>query len=178
MPRKKKTEQGEPISVSQSDLELEPLTEPDIEPIHEPTEKPIDKPVGGESFSRDYMTASLQLAQASMTDLFEAQAQLAGIELADKVFDVLEESFVTHLQQRLQPFVDTLLPEIRESHTQIKERTTARLERRQGVLDRLKQIATLVTDECRLSLPNNEPTGNLLGFASWEPVEQKENEHE
>jgi hypothetical protein len=152
MPRKKKTEH-EPISVLQPHFEVEPLTEPDLESIDEPTEKPVnqplDEPVEAES-NRDYMTASVQLAQASMTDLFEAQGQLAGIELADTLFDQLEESFVNHLQKRLEVFVDVLLPEIKDTRTQIKERTTPRIERRQGVLDRIKKLAATVTDECRL----------------------------
>jgi hypothetical protein len=110
----------------------------------------------------------LQSAQTSLTGLFEAQAQLVGTQIADQVFDSLEEAFVTRIQHRLQPFIDTLLPEIRDSHTQLQKRTVARLERRQSTLERLKEIGKLVSDECRLSLPNGELTGNVLGFASWD----------
>jgi nitrogenase subunit NifH len=113
-----------------------------------------------------------------LTGLFEAQAQLAGTQIADKVFDSLEEAFVTRLQHRLQPFVDTLLPEIRDSHAQLQKRTVTRLERRQSTLDRFKQIATLITDECRLTLPTNETTGNLLGFASWDVANHDQQENE
>jgi hypothetical protein len=176
MPRKKKEQQiDEPISVLHPEEEQ---TEDAIavEELVESVAKPEEN-IDPELCSRNYVTASLQSAQSSLTDLFEAQAQLAGTQIADRVFDQLEEAFVNRLQQRLQPFVDTLLPDIRDSHAQLQERTTARVERRLSAFDRIKQIATLVTDECRLSLPSNEPTGNLLGFASWESDhDQQENE--
>jgi hypothetical protein len=182
MPRKKKVETttAEPISVLKPEIETEEQESESAIAIEElaesVSESEIDSQFEGngaldlESCSRDYLTATLQSAQASMTDLFEAQAQLAGTQIADKVFDSLEDAFVSRLQQRLQPFVDVLLPEIRDGHAQLRDRTAARVERRQSAFDRIKQIATLVSDECRLSLPNGEPTGNLLGFASWEPT--------
>lgn len=176
MPRKKKTEQDEPISVLQSDTLTEALTEPINEPSINPIDQPTNEAMEAESYPRDYLAASIRTAQASMSTLFETQAALAGTQIADKVFDQLEEAFVNRLQQRLQPFVDTLLPEIKDSSAELQQRTAARVERRLSAFDRIRQIATLITDECRLSLPSNEPTGNLLGFASWEPVEQKENE--
>ncbi len=171
MPRKKKTEAGEPTSVLQPETEAELINPPTIE------QSLIEPELEPESCSRNFLTATIQTAQTSISDLFEAQAQLAGTEIADKVFDSLEEAFVNRLQQRLQPFVSTLLPEIRDSHAELKQHTTARIERRLSAFDRLKQIATLVTDECRLSLPNGELTGNLLGFASWDVNhDQQENE--
>lgn len=181
MPRKKKVETermtDEPISVlkpeteeqeSESAIAIEELVEPVVEP-----ERNIDP----ESCSRNYLTASLQSAQSSITGLFEAQAQLAGTQIADKVFDQLEEAFVNRLQERLQPFIETLLPDIKDSHAEIQQRTTARLERRHSAFDRIKQIATLITDECRLTLPTNETTGNLLGFASWDVANHDKQEN-
>jgi hypothetical protein len=102
-----------------------------------------------------------------MGKLFESQAQLAGIELADKVFDQLEEAFVNRLEERLQPFIDVVLPQIQETSRELKQSSTARLERRQGAFDRLKQISSLITDECRL-LP---PVVAVGEFVSWEPVQ-------
>jgi hypothetical protein len=169
---RKKTQQDEPISVLR----------PDIESIDEPTEKPVnqtvDEPVEAESCSHDYLTASLQAATQSIGQLFEKQCEIAGVQAADAAFDSFESAFVNHLQARLKPFVNTLLPEIRESHTQLKERTIARAERRISGFDRIKQIATLISDECRLSLPSNEPTGNLLGFATWDVNNDGGNDHE
>lgn len=168
MPRKKKHQiVDESISVLQP--EIEPLTEPTIEP--ELATTPLDESVDPESCNRNYLTATIQSAQTSMSDLFETQAQLAGTQIADKVFDQLEDAFVSRLQQRLQPFVDSLLPEIRESHVELQQRTKTRVERRQAAFTRIRQIATLISDECRLSLPSHEPTGNLLGFASWDVSE-------
>jgi nitrogenase subunit NifH len=166
MPRRKK-DLNEPASVLQPDLNIEQTLDRPIESEQEP-----------ELCSRNYLAASLQSAETLLTGLFEAQAQLAGTQIADKVFDSLEEAFVTRLQHRLQPFVDTLLPEIRDSHAQLQKRTVTRLERRQSTLDRFKQIATLITDECRLTLPTNETTGNLLGFASWDVANHDQQENE
>jgi len=176
MPRKKKTEMttDEPISVLQPEMDIKvPETESAIalEELVESVAKPEEN-IDPESCSRNYLTASLQSAQSSITGLFEAQAQMAGAQIADKVFDQLEEAFVNRLQQRLQPFVDTLLPEIKDTHTQLQERTTARVERRLSAFDRLKQIAATITDECKL-LP---PVVAVGEFVNWEPIEVKEND--
>jgi vacuolar-type H+-ATPase subunit I/STV1 len=181
MPRKKKLEMttDEPISVLQPETERQSedaiaqsavpeaiAIEELVEPIAE-----LEQNIDPESCSRNYLTASLQSAQSSITGLFEAQAQLAGTQIADRVFDQLEEAFVNRLQERLQPFVDTLLPDIKDSHTEIQQRNTARVERRQSAFDRIKQIAATITDECKL-LP---PVVAVGEFVTWEPIETKEN---
>jgi hypothetical protein len=173
MPRKKKVETttAEPISVLKPEIKIEGLESESAIAVEEANTQP-DEVLDPESCSRNYLTASLQSATESITGLFEAQAQLAGTQIADRVFDQLEEAFVTRLQERLQPFVDTLLPDIRDSHTQLQERTTARVERRQGVFDRLKQITATITDECKL-LP---PVVAVGEFVNWEPLETKEND--
>jgi hypothetical protein len=171
MPRKKKTEttNDEPTSILQPESEIEEQETEIAIAVPEPDEQPESSEVlDPESCSRNYLTASLNSTTKSIAGLFETQAQLAGTQIADKVFDSLEEAFVSRLQERLQPFVDTLLPDIKESHAELQQRTAARVERRITAFDRIKQIATLVTDECRMALPSGEPTGNLLGFASWD----------
>jgi len=170
MPRKKREAipESEPISVLQGPVE------PSIELTDPPTveQLPIEPELDPEYCARDFLTASVESAQASIAQLFEKQAELRGAEVADTVFDAFESAFISRLEQRLQPFVDVLIPEIKDTHTQLKERTTARVERRQSAFDRLKQIAATVTDECKL-LPSVVAVGE---FVNWEPIEIKENE--
>ena len=170
MPRKKRETitESEPISVLQPESESDEVT----------TEQAIEQPhIDSESCNRNYLTASLQSVQASISQLFEKQCEIAGTQAADAVFDTFESAFISRLEERLQPFVDVLVPEIRDSHAQLQERTITRVERRLSAFDRIKQIATLVSDECRLSLPNGELTGNLLGFASWDATNHDQQEN-
>jgi hypothetical protein len=171
MPRKKQIKTDERISVLQPDLEIEPIVE-----LNEPTEKPIeqfiDEPVEPKSCPRDYLAASLQATTESIGELFEKQAELQGTQIADAIFDRFESAFISRLEQRLQPFMDVVLPQIQENHVVLKERTTARVERRLSAFDRLKQIAATITDECKL-LP---PVVAVGEFVNWEPIEVKENE--
>lgn len=128
-----------------------------------------------ESVPRDFLAASLDSATTSIGQLFEKQAELSGSEVADTVFDAFESVFISRLEQRLESFANVLIPEIKDTHTQLKQRVAARIERRISAFDRLKQIAATVTDECRLMLPASEVS--VVGeFVTWEPVEQKENE--
>ncbi len=170
MPRKKREAipETEPISVLQ-----EPV-EPSIELTDPPTveQLPIEPELDPEYCARDFLTTTLQSAQASVAQLFEKQCELAGTQAADTAFDAFESAFISRLEQRLQPFVDVVLPQIQDTHTEVQERTTARVERRQSAFDRLKQIAATITDECKL-LP---PVVAVGEFVSWEPIEVKENE--
>lgn len=176
MPRKKKEQQvDEPISVLQPEIEGEQSVELEIktEPMNSPiTEPPDELAIDPSSCSRDFLAATLQSAQASISQLFEKQAELAGTQAADTAFDAFESAFISRLEQRLQPFVDVVLPQIQDTHTELKEHTTARVERRQSAFDRLKQIAATVTDECKL-LP---PVVAVGEFVNWEPIEVKEND--
>ncbi|WP_414588991.1 hypothetical protein [Scytonema sp. PCC 10023] len=171
MPRKKREAipESEPISVLHGPVEPEVETELINPPITEP---PDELAIDPEYCARDFLTATLQSAQASISQLFEKQAELTGTQAADAVFDAFESAFISRLEARLQPFVDVLVPEIRDSHAQLQERTTARVERRLSAFDRLKQIAAIVTDECRL-LP---PVTAVGEFVTWEPIEAKEND--
>jgi hypothetical protein len=159
MPRKKK-DLNEPASVLQPDLDIEQFVEPDQQP---------------ESCNRNYLTASLQSVQASISQLFEKQSELAGTQTADTIFDAFESAFISRLEQRLQPFVDVVLPQIQDASIQMKERTTARTDRRLSAFQRLQQIASKVNDDCRLMLPGGEVS--VVGeFVHWEPINQdKEN---
>ncbi len=164
MPRKKRETitESEPISVLQPESESDEVT----------TEQAIEQPhIDSESCNRNYLTASLLSTQASISQLFEKQCEIAGTQAADAVFDRFEASFLARIEERLQPFVDTLLPEIKDSHTQLQQRTTARLERRLSAFDRLKQITGIITNECKL-LP---PVVAVGEFVTWEPV-TKEND--
>lgn len=160
MPRRKKLEQ-EPISVQpESEVELQSIPETSLE---------------AESIPRDFLAASLESATESISQLFEKEAELSGLEVADIVFDAFESSFISRLEQRLQPFVDVVLPQIQDTSTELKQRTTTRLERRLSAFDRLKQIAIKVSDDCKLLLPSGEIS--VVGeFVSWEPIQQKEND--
>ena len=162
---------SEPISVLQPELESDKVTSEQAIEQPEPDQEP-------ESCNRSYLLASLLSVQSSTSLLLEKQSEIAGTQAADAVFDAFEIAFISRLEERLEPFVDVLVPEIRDSHAQLQEqRTITRVERRLSAIDRIKQIATLVSDECRLSLPNGEPTGDLLGFASWDVnYDQQENE--
>jgi hypothetical protein len=163
MPRKKKTD--DLISV---------LAQPEFE-IESQTESTTDIHPNFESIPRDFLAASLESATTSIGQLFEKQAQLSGSEVADTVFDAFESAFISRLEQRLEPFLTVLIPEIKDTHTQLKQRATARIERRLSAFDRLKQIAATVTDECRLMLPAGEVS--VVGeFVSWEPIQQREND--
>jgi len=160
MPRKKK--QDEPTSVLQPE-EITITTEQgqSIEPDQEPV-----------SCNRAYLLASLQSVQESISQLFEKQSELAGTQTADTIFDAFEAAFISRLEERLQPFVDLLVPEIRDGQAQLRDRNTKRKERRLSAFDRLKQIAVTVTDECKV-LP---PVVAVGEFVTWEPIENKENE--
>lgn len=171
MPRKKREAipETEPISVFKGPVEPEIETEPMNPPITEPPDESAIEP---EYCARDFLTASVESAQASVCQLFEKQAELTGTQVADSVFDAFETAFVSRIEQRLQPFMDVLIPEIKDTQTQLQERTTARVERRQSAFDRLKQIAATVTDECKL-LP---PVVAVGEFVTWEPIQTKEND--
>lgn len=158
MPRKKKQDepalQAEEITIT---TEQGQFMEPDQEP---------------EFCNRAYLLASLQSVQASISQLFEKQSEIAGTQTADTIFDAFESAFISRLEERLQPFLDVLVPEIRDGQAQLRDRNTKRKERRLSAFDRLKQIAVTVTDECKL-LP---PVVAVGEFVTWEPIENKENE--
>jgi hypothetical protein len=182
MPRKKKVETtDEPISVLQPEMETEgqesghaiAVEELELEPEQIPTTATTTESLEAESCSRDFLTASLQSTTASISHLFEKQAELQGTQAADAFFDSFESAFINRIEKRLEPFINVFVPEIKDSHTQLKERTTARLERRQSVFDRLKQITSAITDECKLLLPSNEVT--VIGeFINWEPINKED----
>jgi hypothetical protein len=164
MPRKKRETiaESEPISVLQPESESNEVT----------SEQAIEQPhIDPESCNRNYLTASLQSVQASVSQLFAKQCQISGTQAADAAFDAFEIAFISRLEERLQPFVDVLVPEIRDSHAQLQERTITRVERRLSAFDRLKQITGIITDECKL-LP---PVVAVGEFVTWEPV-TKEND--
>jgi hypothetical protein len=144
----------------------QPVTEPQLIERQDPGTIPVTEPLI-EACPRNFLAASLQSATKSAETLFTKQAQLSGSQIADKVFDSFEEAFLNRLEQRLEPFVSVLIPQIQETSAELKQSTTARLERRQGAFDRLKQIASLITDECRL-LP---PVHTVGEFIAWDEIE-------
>lgn len=170
---------GSNVPFSNQDQQTEPLNQIEnlLRPIGHKLPTALEQQTEPQSNPREYLAASLTSAQATIAQLFEKQAELRGAEVADTVFDAFESAFISRLEQRLQPFVDVVLPQIQDTHVVLRERTTARVERRQSAFDRLKQIATLVTDEC-MSLPSGELTGNLLGFASWDVPDHDQQENE
>ena len=179
MPRKKKiTEETiNELSTQQQDI-VEPESENkqtelsnSVEELAEPNSEPKS-----ENTQTEYAVASLQTAQDTISQLLLKQGELRGIDAADQAWDSFEQGFVNRTEQRFQGFVDSLVPELSQSFTVLQDRATARQDRRQTAFSRLKQIASLVTDECKLLLPNNEPVGNLLGFASWDVREDSTNE--
>jgi hypothetical protein len=195
MPRKKRQELTDVTptateDISQSErqdqsqefpVEIEELAKPDTEPETDQLQSPgeTSEETLTEAHLRDFLGASVEVAIASVGQLLKTQAELQGADIADQVFDKFEGAFINRLEERLQPFTDVLIPQLQETSRELKQRSTARVERRLSAFNRLKQIASLVSDECQLSLPSGEPTGNLLGFASWEPVqviETKEND--
>lgn len=199
MPRKKKLEELQDITPTtakneiisegqdqqtQLPCEVARLAESNLEPTIEecqstgatPQTQSVVKPTTTETVTnlestpRDFLTASVEVAIASTGQLFTTQAKLQGVEIADTVFDAFESAFISRLEERLQPFLDVVLPQIQETSVKLVERTTARVERRKSAFDRLKQIAATVTDECRL-LPPITAVGE---FVSWEEIEVKE----
>jgi hypothetical protein len=188
MPRKKKLEELQDVTPTtaedqtitarqdeqtQLQSEVAGLAESNVEPAIEDYQAPGATPAVEsliESCPRDFLTASVEVAIASTGQLFTTQAELQGVEIADTVFDAFESAFISRLEERLQPFLDVVLPQIQETSVKLVERTTARVERRKSAFDRLKQIAATVTDECRL-LPPITAVGE---FVSWEEIEVKE----
>lgn len=149
---------------------FEKLVEPNSEPQPENTQTEYANCASQQHFA----IASLQTAQSAISQLLQKQGELRGIDAADQAWDSFEQGFVNRTEQRFQGFVDSLVPELRQSFTALQDRAIARQDKRQTVFSRLKQIASLVTDECKLLLPSNEPVGNLLGFASWDVPNNQE----
>jgi hypothetical protein len=202
MPRRKK-ELLEDVTPDQSQVTNQPetqeqqtelqsevaeLVEPNFEPKLEQLPSPSTTTAPGsnatilevspelvESSPRDFLAASLESATASIQQLFATQAELNGSQVADAVFDKFEAAFINRLEERLTPFVDVVLPNIRETQTQLQQGSTTRLERRQGAFERLKQIASLISDECRL-LPPVTAVGEFVTWNEIEPTQQQEND--
>jgi hypothetical protein len=160
MPRKKK-DPSEPASVLQPDLNVEQT----LEPIEPDQQQP-------ESCNRSHLLAFLLSVQSSTSLLLEKQSEIAGTQSADAVFDAFEIAFTNQLEARLQPFMDVVLPQIKDGQTQLADRATERKGRQLRGFDRLRQIAATITDECKL-LP---PVVAVGEFLTWEPIiEDKEN---
>jgi hypothetical protein len=177
MPRTKKKELLLDVTPTQPESENRPEGQDQPQELQSAAQE-LAQPVlemTTEACPRDFLATSLESATNSVEQLFTKQAELTGSQIADAVFDKFEAAFINRLEERLQPFVDVVLPNIRETQTQLQQGSTMRLKRRQGAFERLKQIASLISDECRL-LPPVTAVGEFVTWNEIEPTQQQEND--